>query len=141
MSGHAIQFVASLFLILFSAGWNAAQTATEPQAPAEQQAPAVPGQEIDKSPLKGMTADDVVRRFTVKEKQWKQVREQYTFEQSVKIQALEGEEVRQEYRQVAEISYQSGKRLKKVLLGPQPTLDMSPQDIDDIETRSSFTIS
>jgi len=69
------------------------------------------------------------------------VREQYTFEQSVKIQALEGEEVRQEYRQVAEISYQSGKRLKKVLLGPQPTLDMSPQDIDDIETRSSFTIS
>lgn len=105
------------------------------------QTPEASEPEIDKSLPKGMTADDIIRRFTTKEKQWKQVREQYTFQQSVKIQALDGQDVRGEYRQVAVVSYENGRRLKKVLLGPQPSLNMSPQDTDDIETRSSFTVS
>ncbi len=108
-------------------------SATQTPGPAEQ--------DIDKSPPKGMTVDQLIQRFTAKEKQWKQVREQYTFQQSVKVQALDGEEVRGEYRQVAEITYQNGKTVKRVIFGPQPSIDMSPEDLQDIESRASFTIS
>jgi hypothetical protein len=97
--------------------------------------------ELDKSPPKSMSAEEVIRRFTAKEKEWKQVREQYTFRQSVKIEALDGDTVTGEYRQVSDISYRDGKRVKQVVLSPQPSIQMSREDIDDVETRSSFTIS
>ena len=107
----------------------------------QSQTPAPAAQDIDKSPPKGMTVDQLIQRFTAKEKQWKQLRQQYTFQQSVKVQTLDGEEVRGEYRQVAEISYQNGKPMKKVVFGPQPSIDMSPEDLQDVESRASFTIS
>jgi hypothetical protein len=97
--------------------------------------------EIDKSPPKGMTAEEVVRRFTAKEKEWKQVREQYAFQQSIKVEQMNGNEVVGDYRQVAEISYQGGKPVKHVLLGPQPSLQMTPEDFQDLESRATFTIS
>lgn len=128
MLGRAVS-CATLFVIFLAAITASAQTAAAPDA------------DLDKSPPKGMPADEVIRRFTAKEKQWKQVREQYSFQQSVKIQAFDGEEVRQEYRQVADISYQNGQRLKKVVFGPQASLDMTPQDTQDVESRASFTIS
>jgi hypothetical protein len=135
MSRRAIRSAAFFFVILFGTAWSSAtQASTEQKTPPAET-------EIDKSPPKGMTADEVVRRFTAREKQWKQVREQYTFQQSVKIQALDGEDVRGEYRQVAQISYQNGQRNKSVIFGPQASLDMSPQDTQDVESRSSFTIS
>ncbi len=128
MLGRAV-CCATLFVIFLAALTASAQSAAAPDA------------DLDKSPPKGMPADEVIRRFTAKEKQWKQVREQYSFQQSVKIQALDGEEVRQEYRQVADISYQNGQRVKKVVFGPQASLDMTPQDTQDVESRASFTIS
>lgn len=138
MLARAVRLATCLSLLIFISNSYAQTPATQGAAP---QAPATPEPEIDKSPPKGMTADEVIRRFTAKEKQWKQMREQYTFQQSVKVQAFEGEEVRGEYRQVAKISYQNGKRMKKVVFGPQPSIDMSAEDLQDIETRSSFTIS
>ncbi len=97
--------------------------------------------ELDKSPPKGMTPADVIRRFTAKEKEWKQAREQYSFRQSVKVEAMNGESVVGEYRKVADVSYRDGKRLETVVLAPQPSIQMSPEDLQDLETRSSFTIS
>jgi hypothetical protein len=97
--------------------------------------------ELDKSPPKGMAADEVIQRFAAKEKQWKQLRELYTFRQSVKVQALQGDEVTGEYRKVADISYQDGKLVKKTVLAPVSGIDMSPEDLQDLETRASFTIS
>jgi len=97
--------------------------------------------EIDKSPPKGMSVEEAIRRFTTKEKEWKQVREQYVFQQSIKVEQLNGNDVVGEYRQVAEISYQGGRPVKSVLLGPQPSLQMSPEDFQDLESRATFTIS
>ena len=97
--------------------------------------------ELDKSPPKGMTPEQVIQRFTAKEKEWKGVRQQYTFRQTVKQQALDGESELGEYRQVADISHQGGKRVKQVVFSPLASVDMSKEDMDDLETRSSFTIS
>src|SRR5207247_11053589 len=85
--------------------------------------------------------DKVNQRSTAKEKEWKKVREQYTFRQTVKQQALDADTELGEYRQVADISYQNGKRVKQVVFSPLASIYMSKEDIDDLETRSSFTIS
>lgn len=97
--------------------------------------------ELDKSPPKNMTSEQVIQRFTAKEKEWKKAREQYTFRQTLKQQALDGENELGEYRQVADISYQNGKRIKQIVFSPQAGIQMSKEDLDDLETRSSFTIS
>ena len=69
------------------------------------------------------------------------MREQYTFRQSVQFQAMDGDQVVGEYRQVADIRYVQGKRVKTVVLAPQSSIVLSPEDVDDLETRASFTIS
>ena len=97
--------------------------------------------ELDPSQPKDITANAIIQRFTAKEKEWKQLREQYTFRQSVQFQAMDGHQVVGEYRQVADISYVQGKRVKTVVLAPQPSIALSPEDVDDLETRASFTIS
>src|SRR6266478_5574402 len=71
--------------------------------------------ELDKTPPKNMTPEQIVQRFTAKEKEWENVREQYTFRQTVKQQALDAESERGEYRQVADIRYQNGKRIKQIV--------------------------
>jgi hypothetical protein len=97
--------------------------------------------ELDKSPPKGMTSDEVIRRFTANEKEWKRVREQYRFRQSITVKALNGNEEIGEYRQVADVHYVSGQRIKSIVFAPQASIDMSKEDLNDLETRSSFTIS
>jgi hypothetical protein len=97
--------------------------------------------ELDKVPPKNITTEQVIQRFTAKEKEWKKAREQYTFRQTVKQQALDGESELGEYRQVADVSYQNGKRIRQIVFSPQAGVQMSKEDLDDLETRSSFTIS
>ena len=97
--------------------------------------------ELDPSQPKDITANAIIERFAAKEREWKQLREQYTFRQSVQFQAMDGDQVVGEYRQVADISYVQGKRVKTVVLAPQSSIVLSPEDVDDLETRASFTIS
>src|SRR5437879_4462307 len=97
--------------------------------------------ELDKSPPKAVTPEKVIQRFSAKEKEWKKAREQYTFRQTIRAQALDGESEIGEYRQVADISYQNGKRVKQVVFSPQPSTPIPNEHLDDRETRSSFTIS
>jgi hypothetical protein len=96
---------------------------------------------LDKSAPQTMTSAEVIRRFTAKEKEWKRIREQYSFRQSVTVKTLNGDEEVGEYRQVADVHYASGQRIKSVVFAPQASVDMSREDLDDLETRSSFTIS
>jgi hypothetical protein len=96
---------------------------------------------LDPAPPKDATPLEIIKRFTTKEKEWKQLREQYTFQQSVEVQEVAGTDVRSEYRQVANISYSQGKRVKSVVLSPQGSMDLSKEDFEDLETRASFTIS
>jgi len=97
--------------------------------------------ELDKSPPKDLTPEQIIQKFAANEKEWKRVREQYTFRQDVTVKTLNGEQVVGDYHQVADISYNQSKRVKTVVLAPQPSIVLSPQDSEDLETRSSFTIS
>ncbi len=96
---------------------------------------------LDNSPPKDITPQEIVKRFTAKEKEWKQVREQYTFQQSVEVQELAAGDVRAEYRQVADISYVQGKPVKTIVLAPQASMDVTKEDLEDLDTRASFTVS
>lgn len=97
--------------------------------------------ELGQAQPKDITPNEIIQRFTAKEKEWKQLREQYTFRQSVQFQALDAGQVVGEYRQVADISYVQGKPVKTIVLAPQPSVVLSPEDKEDLETRASFTIS
>jgi hypothetical protein len=96
---------------------------------------------LDPAPPKDLAPTEIIQRFTTKEKEWKQLREQYTFQQSVEVQEVAGADVRSEYRQVANISYSQGNRVKSAVLSPQGSMDLSKEDFEDLETRASFTIS
>jgi hypothetical protein len=103
----------------------------------------LPAQEssLDTAPPKDITPQQIIQRFTAKEKQWKQMREQYSFQQSIDVQEVVGTDVRSEYRQVATITYSQGKPVKNVLLSPQQSMEVTKEDLEDLETRASFTIS
>jgi hypothetical protein len=97
--------------------------------------------ELDKSPPKDLTPEQVIQKFAANEKEWKRVREQYAFRQDVTVKTLNGDQVVGDYHQVADIRYNQSKRVKTVVLGPQPSIVLSPQDLEDLETRSTLTIS
>jgi len=96
--------------------------------------------ELDKSPPKDQSPQQVIESFTAKESQWKRVRQSFTFRQSITVKALDGNSERGEYRQVADISYAGGQRVKRVVFAPQSAIEMSREDLEDLDTRSSFTI-
>src|SRR5437879_11168240 len=54
---------------------------------------------------------------------------------------MHGDQLVEEYRQVADISYVQSKRVKTVVLAPQSSIVLSPEYVDDLDTRASFTIS
>ena len=91
---------------------------------------------------KGTTAQEIIQKFTAKEKEFKSARRKCTYRQSVKMQALDGESVTEEYRQIADVRLdENGKKVKTIVLAPQPTMTLSPEDAEDIEGRLHFTLS
>src|ERR1039457_2379812 len=75
---------------------------------------------LDKSEPKGTTVEAIIKRFAAKEKEFKEARDQYTYRQDDK-----------------------GHRVKNVVFAPQDTLQriqMTEQDIDDIENRLPFVL-
>jgi len=104
------------------------------------------GQEgqLDKSEPKGITTDEIIHRFTAKEKEFKEARDQYTYRQDVRVQTLEGDTVDGEYQQVFDVTFDDkGHKVKNVVFAPQATLQrimMTEEDIDDIENRLPFVL-
>ena len=83
------------------------------------------GQEgqLDKSEPKGITTDEIIHRFTAKEKEFKEARDQYTYRQDVRVQTLEGDTVDGEYQQVFDVTFDDkGHKVKNVVFAPQATL-------------------
>ncbi len=98
--------------------------------------------ELDKSPPKGMTSEQLVQRFTAKETEVQAIRRQYSFRQSIKVHTLDNEgKVVSEYQQVADMRYDPKSQwIKAVVFAPQPSLPTSKEDLEDLDTRQSFTI-
>ena len=99
---------------------------------------------LDKSQPKGITVDEIVKRFAAKEKEFKEARDQYTYRQDVKVMTLDGDTPDGKYEQVFDVSFDDkGRRVKNIVFAPQDTLQriqMTEQDIDDIENRLPFVL-
>ena len=99
---------------------------------------------LDKSQPKGITPEEIIKRFAAKEKEFKEARDQYTYRQDVKVQTLDGDTVDGEYRQVFDIIFDDqGHKTKNVVYAPQASLvriGMTQEDVDDIENRLPFVL-
>jgi hypothetical protein len=100
--------------------------------------------QLDKSQPKGITVDEIVKRFAAKEKEFKEARDQYTYRQDVRVETLDGSTPDGEYRQVFDVTFDDhARKTKNVVFAPQPTLQriqMTEEDIDDIENRLPFVL-
>lgn len=93
-------------------------------------------------PPKGMTPEQVIQKFTAKEKEFKNARKSCTYRQSVRFQTLDGTQSTSEYRQVADVKIDSnGNKVKSIVLSPQASMPLSPEDEMDIESRLHWTLS
>jgi len=99
---------------------------------------------LDKSQPQGITVDEIVKRFSTKEKEFKVARDQYTFRQDVKVMTLDGNTPDGMYQQVFDVTFDDkGHKVKNVVFAPQPTLQrimMTEEDFDDIENRLPFVL-
>jgi len=99
---------------------------------------------LDPSQPTGVTVDEIVQKFSVKEKEFKQARDQYTFTQDVTVDTMDGTHVDGEYRQISDILFDDhGKRIENVVFAPQSTLErvvMTQSDYDDIRHRLPFVL-
>ena len=99
---------------------------------------------LDPAPPKGITADEIIKRFAAKEKEFQQAREQYTYRQSVKVETVDGNTVDGEYQEVFDVVFDDqGRRLENVVFAPQSSLQrisMTPEDVSDIRHRLPFVL-
>jgi hypothetical protein len=99
---------------------------------------------LDKSEPKGITVDEIIKRFAAKEKLFREAREQYTYRQDVKVMTLDGDTIDGSYQYVFDVTFDDkGRKFKNVVFAPQTTLQrisMTQEDIDDIENRLPFVL-
>jgi hypothetical protein len=99
---------------------------------------------LDKSEPKGTTVGEIIKRFSTKEKEFKEARDQYTFRQDVKVMTLDGDTPDGSYQQVFDVTFDDrGRKVKNVVFAPQTTLQriqMTEEDLDDIENRLPFVL-
>ncbi len=99
---------------------------------------------LDKSEPKGISVEEIIKRFASKEKEFKEARDQYTYRQDVKVMTLDGDTPDGVYQQVFDVTFDDkGRKIKNVVFAPQPTLQriqMTEEDFDDIENRLPFVL-
>ena len=75
---------------------------------------------VDVSQPKGITPDEIIKKFTAREDEFKQARDQYTWTEDVKYETVDGETVSGEFHQLTDIVYDDhGRRLENVKFAPQ----------------------
>jgi len=103
---------------------------------------------LDPAQPKGVTPEEIIKRFADKETEFKQARDQYTFRQSVTAEVLDGHTVIGKYEEVFDVVFDDeGKRIENVVYAPESTLDSSPggvsltaEDLDDFRHRLPFVL-
>ncbi len=100
--------------------------------------------ELEKVQPQGITPQEIIQKFAVKEKEFRLAREHYTYTQDVRIQTLDGDTTDGEYRLVTDIVFDNqGKRLEQVKFAPQSSLrrvDLSMEDYEDMRRLAAFTL-
>ena len=99
---------------------------------------------LDPAPPKGITPEEIIRRFAAKEKEFAEARNDYAYEQDVRVQTLDGDTVDGEYRQVFDVTFDDkGHKTREVVFAPQNSLEriqMTQQDMSDIENLLPFVL-
>ena len=114
-------------------------------AVAQQTAAAKPDGTITPSSLSPAQIDDIVRRFTTKETQFRRALNQYAFKRDAVIQEIGmGGQVVGEYHRVSDMTFDdSGNRFEKINFFPMPTLQgvqMTPEDLEDLGGVNPFAL-
>jgi hypothetical protein len=94
----------------------------------------------------GTTIEEIVQRFAAKEKEFKLAREHYTFRQSIKVQAMDGDTVKGEYAETFDVlTDDKGKRMENVVFAPQSSIEegglsITKEDLDDLRNKLPFVL-
>jgi outer membrane lipoprotein-sorting protein len=96
-------------------------------------------------PSPPIPVEEIIKRFSEKEKEFKLARANYTYREVVSVEELTGDDrVRGKFEQTSEIGFDSkGKRNEKVISAPVSTLknlSMTPQDFADIQSIQPFVL-
>jgi hypothetical protein len=107
--------------------WTSAQTPTPPAA----------GDNVN--------AEDIIRKFAAKEKEFAEARNNYTYRQSLKFQELDpsGNQTGHQWEQVSDIIFTpEAKRMEKVVYAPVQTLTLilTPEDLADLINVQPFVL-
>jgi hypothetical protein len=92
-----------------------------------------------------LPVDEIIRKFSEREKEFKVARANYVYRQDIRVQTLNaGDRVTGEWRQVWDVTFDSqGRRVEKVILAPQSTLttiQLTPQDLEDFREIQPFVL-
>jgi hypothetical protein len=90
-------------------------------------------------------ADEIVRKFAAKEKEFKAARANYVYRQDIRVQTLNANDrVTGEWRQVWDVTFDaSGKRVERVISAPASTLNdisLTQQDLQDFREIQPFVL-
>ena len=94
----------------------------------------------------GIAIDEIIRRFAAKEKEFKLARDHYTFRQSIKVQAMDGDTVKGEYQETFDVlADDKGRRVENVVFAPQSNIEdggisMTREDLDDLRNKLPFVL-
>jgi len=89
--------------------------------------------------------DEIIRKFSEKEKEFKQARANYVYRQDIRVQVLNSSDRPvEEYRLVSDIGFDSsGRRTEKIVHAPPSTLQrisMTPEDLQDLREIQPFVL-
>jgi len=91
---------------------------------------------LDMTPLKDMTPEALIQKFTAAEGKVKDARSHYSYTQDVLVQTLDDKTVDGQFHEITNVSYDDkGKRLENVTFAEQSTLrgiSLTAADMDDI---------
>src|SRR6267378_3261294 len=94
----------------------------------------------------GITTEEIIQRFAAKERDFKLAREHYTFRQSIKVQAMDGDTVKGEYVETFDVlTDDRGKRMENVVFAPQSSIEqgglsITREDLDDLRNKLPFVL-
>ena len=91
---------------------------------------------LDNTPPKGMTAQEIIQKFSAEETKVKEARSHYSFTQDALVQTLNDNKVDGQFHEITTVSYDSkGKRIENVTYSEVSSLrsvQMTSEDMDDI---------
>src|SRR5256885_10333628 len=99
---------------------------------------------LDPAQPKGVTADEVIKRFAATEKEFKAALDLYAYRQTRKVKPVSGDKIDGEYAQTFDVTLgDQGHKVKAVVYAPESSLQrisMTQEDVDDIENRLPFVL-